>query len=187
MKTLITIAIIILSSLQGVAAQNKHVSTNGYISFFSKAPIADVDAKNEKVKVELNTSDGEVIFDITMKDFQFKNNKMGRDARKKYLEIDKYPKAGFKGKIQGDINYDKPGSYKAMATGKLKIHGVEKNISEAGTVTVGNKGQVKLQSEFGVTLADYNIETPQILGQEMTDDKVRIKIEVMLTKTAVKK
>jgi hypothetical protein len=46
---------------------------------------------------------------------------------------------------------------------------------------------VKLQSEFGVTLADYNIETPQILGQEMTDDKVRIKIEVMLTKTAVKK
>lgn len=112
---------------------------------------------------------------------------MGRDARKKYLEIDKYPKAGFKGKIQGKIDYDKPGSYKATATGKLKIHGVEKNISEAGTVTVGDKGQVKLQSEFGVTLADYKIETPQILGQEMTDDKVQIKVEVTLTKGAVKK
>ena len=70
----------------------------------------------------MNTSNGEVIFDITMTDFQFKNEKMGRDARDKYLEIDKYQKAGFKGKIQGKIDYDKPGSYNVTATGKLKIH-----------------------------------------------------------------
>lgn len=187
MKTLFIIATLILLPLLGAVAQNKLTSTNGYVSFFSKASITDVDAKNEKVKVEMNTSDGEVTFDITMTDFQFKNNKMGRDARKKYLEIDKYPKAGFKGKIQGKIDYDKPGSYKVTATGKLKIHGVEKHVSEAGTVTVGEKGQVKLQSEFGVALADYKIETPQILGQEMTDDKVLIKIEATLTKVAVKK
>jgi polyisoprenoid-binding protein YceI len=187
MKTLFTIATLILLPLLGVVAQNKLTTASGYVSFFSKAPITDVDAKNEKVKVEMNTSDGEVIFDITMKDFQFKNNKMGRDARKKYLEIDKYPKAGFKGKIQGKIDYDKPGSYKATATGKLKIHGVEKDVSVAGTVTVGEKGQVKLQGEFGVALVDYKIETPQILGQEMTADKVLIKIEATLTKVAVKK
>ena len=44
-----------------VVAQNKYTSTKGYVSFFSKAPVADVDAKNEKVKVEMNTSNGEVI------------------------------------------------------------------------------------------------------------------------------
>ena len=90
MKTLFIIVITVLLPLQRVVAQNKYTSTKGYVSFFSKAPVADVDAKNEKVKVEMNTSDGEVIFDITMTDFQFKNEKMGRDARKKYLEIDKY-------------------------------------------------------------------------------------------------
>jgi polyisoprenoid-binding protein YceI len=181
MKTLFIIVTIILLPLQGVVAQ-KYTSTSGYVSFFSKAPIADVDARNEKVKVELNTSNDEVTFDITMKDFKFKSAKMGRDARKKYLEIDKYPKAGFKGKIQGKIDYDKPGSYKATATGKLKIHGVEKDVTEEGTVMIGDKGQVKLQSEFSVALADYNIETPKILGQEMTEDNILVKVEATLSK-----
>jgi polyisoprenoid-binding protein YceI len=181
MKTLFIIVITILVP-SVVVAQNKYTSTTGYVSFFSKAPVADVDAKNEKVKVEMNTSNGEVIFDITMTDFQFKNEKMGRDARDKYLEIDKYQKAGFKGKIQGKINYDKAGTYEATATGKLKIHGVEKDVTEKGTVTVLEGGQVKLKSEFNVALADYKIETPKILGQEMTEDKVQVKIEATLTK-----
>ena len=181
MKTLFIIVVTVLFPLLGVA-QNKHTSTKGYVSFFSKAPVADVDAKNEKVKVEMNTSDGEVIVDITMTDFQFKNEKMGRDARKKYLEIDKYQKAGFKGKIQGKIDYDKPGTYSATAMGKLKIHGVEKDVTEKGTVTVVEGGQIKLKSEFNITLADYKIETPKILGQEMTADKVLVKIDATLTK-----
>jgi polyisoprenoid-binding protein YceI len=187
MKTILIILIGILLPLQKVAAQDKYMTTKGRVSFFSKAPVADVDAKNEKVKVEMNTSDGEVTIDITMTDFQFENKKMGRDARKKYLEIDKHQKAGFKGKIQGKIDYDKPGSYKATATGKLKIHGVEKDVTKEGTVTVGDKGQITLKSEFGVALADYKIETPKILGQEMTDDKVLIKIEATLTKVDSKK
>src|SRR5687767_7696206 len=90
MKTLFVLVIAILLPLHGIIAQNKYTSNKAHVSFFSKAPIADVDARNEKVKVELNTSDSELIFDITTGDFQFKNRKMGRDARKKYLEIDKY-------------------------------------------------------------------------------------------------
>ena len=42
--------------------------------------------------------------------------------------------------------------------------------------------QVKLKSEFNVILADYSIETPQILGLEMTEDKVLVKIDATLTK-----
>jgi polyisoprenoid-binding protein YceI len=180
MKTLFIIVITALLPLQELVAQNKYSSTKGHVSFYSKAPVADVDAQNDKVKVEL--TNGELIVDITMTDFQFKNEKMGRDARKKYLEIDKYQKAGFKGKIQGKIDYEKAGTYSATATGKLKIHGVEKEITEKGTIIVAEGGQVKIKSEFNVTLADYKIETPKILGQEMTEDKVLVKIEATLTK-----
>ena len=182
MRTLLIFVSAILLALPGGFAQGKYTSTKGFVSFFAKAPVADVDAKNKKVKVEMNTSDGEVMFDIAMKDFAFKNKKMGRDARKKYLETDKFPKAGFKGKFEGKIDYDKPGSYQITATGKLKIHGVEKNVTEKGTVVVADGGGVELQSEFSVTLADYKIETPKILGQEMTSDKVLIKIEAKLIK-----
>jgi polyisoprenoid-binding protein YceI len=180
MKTLLIICTI-LFPLSAVVAQNKYTTSKGFVLFFAKAPVADVDAKNEKVKIELNPSDGEVKFDMAMKDFEFKNGKMGRDAETKYLETEKYPTAGFKGKIEGKVDYDEPGSYPVMAKGKLKIHGVEKEVSEKGTVVVGKEG-IRLQSDFGVSLADYKIDTPKILGQEMTADNVQVKIDAKLMK-----
>ncbi|AYB30330.1 YceI family protein [Chryseolinea soli] len=182
MKTLFTMVAAMLLVLPGVA-QKQYTTNKGFVSFFAKAPVADVDAKNDKVNVELNPSSDEVSFDMAMKDFEFKNGKMGRDAQKKYLETEKYTKAGFKGKIQGKVDYDKPGSYPVTAKGKLKIHGVEKDVTEKGTVVVDGDG-VKLQSQFNVTLADYKIDTPKILGQEMTADKVLVKIEAKLMKGA---
>lgn len=181
-KKLFIMMMTALFSLQGVLAQEKYITDKGFISFFSKAPITDVDARNQNVRVELNASNGELTFEMNMADFKFKSEKMGRDAEKKYLETKKYTKAGFIGKIEGKIDYEKPGKYNATAKGRLKIHGVEKNVTEKGTVTVGDNGQVKLESQFNVVLKDYNIETPEILGKKMTEDKVLIKVEATLAK-----
>jgi polyisoprenoid-binding protein YceI len=115
-----------------------------------------------------------------MAEFQFKNEKMGKDATKKYIEIDKYPKAGFKGKVNKKIDYAKAGTYPVTVSGVLKIHGAEKRITEKGTMTVKNK-QIILRSDFFVLLKDYNIETPKILGQEMTADKVVVKVNATLS------
>lgn len=180
MKKFMLGVMVILISIGGTAAQNIYATDNGHVSFYSEAPISDVDARNGKVKVELNTSTGEVTFDIVMSDFQFKNKKMGRDAQKKYIEIEKYPKAGFKGKITGRIDYDKAGTYPAAATGKLEIHGVEKEMTEKGTITVGKK-KIKIRSEFRIALKDHNIETPKILGQEMTKEDVLVTVEATLS------
>lgn len=181
MKKLMLMVVVTLLPALKIIAQNDYNTDNGFISFFSEAPVADVDAKNKKVKAELSTATNELIFTLAMSDFEFENKKMGRDAEKKYLETKKYPQAGFRGKINGSISYDKPGSYPIEATGKLKIHGVEKEVREKGTVIVG-KGQIKLLSEFHVALKDYNIETPSILGQEMTKDDILVKVEATLSK-----
>lgn len=179
MKTIPSLAVLFLLMAQSAVGQEIYATTKGYASFFSKAPVSDVDARNGKVNVSLNTSTQELTFEIKMADFEFRNAKMGRDARRKYIEIDQYPDASFKGKITSDINYEKPGTYPATATGKLKIHGTEKEVTEKGTVKV-QKGKIRLTSEFHVELKDYKIETPRILGQEMTEDKVLVKIEASL-------
>lgn len=178
LQTLILLAWLL--PLQPAVSQKIYSTNKGFVSFYSEAPIADVDARNSKVRVTLNTSTNELTFDIDMKDFDFKNNKMGRDAQRKYIEIDTYPEAGFKGKISGDIDFDKPGKYPATATGKLTIHGVENQITEKGTITV-QKNNIILASEFYVRLADYNIDTPSILGVNMTEDKVFIKVAAKLS------
>jgi polyisoprenoid-binding protein YceI len=180
MKKLIFIALLIQLPITGIVAQKNYITKKGYVSFFSQAPIADVDAQNKNVNVKLNTATNEVTVDMKMEDFEFKNRKMGRDAEKKYIETEKYPRAGFKGKINGKIDYDKPGTYPATATGKLKIHGEEKEVTEKGIVSV-KKGKITLQSKFHVLLKDYNIETPEILGQKMTDDDVLVKFEATLS------
>lgn len=179
MKTIPSFAVLFLLMAQSAVGQEIYATTKGHASFFSKAPVSDVDARNAKVNVRLNTSTQELTFEINMADFEFRNAKMGRDARKKYIETEQYPGASFKGKITSDINYKKPGTYPATATGKLKIHGTEKEVTEKGTVKV-QKGKITLTSEFHVELKDYKIETPRILGQEMTEDKVLVKIEASL-------
>jgi polyisoprenoid-binding protein YceI len=180
MKKLMLMTWIAVASVTGVKAQNIFGTDSGRVSFFSKAPISDVDAVNDNVSVELNRVTGEVTFAILMKNFEFKNSKMGRDAEKKYIETETFPNAGFKGKIKGDVDYNKPGSYPVTAVGKLTIHGVQKQVSEKGTVIV-RKGQVRLTSQFNVLLKDYNIETPKILGKEMTEDNILVNVNATLT------
>lgn len=169
----------LLLLLQPAVAQKSYSTRTGFASFYSKAPVSDVDARNAKVTVTLNTSTGDLEIDMNMADFQFRNRKMGRDAEKKYLETQRYTQAGFKGKITGDIDYKKPGKDEGTAKGVLKIHGKEREISEKGTITVA-KGRISLASEFYVRLQDYDIETPKIMGHEMAEDKVLVRFRATL-------
>lgn len=163
-----------------VSAQNKLSTAQGHASFYCKAPVSDVDAQNGNVKMDLDPKSGDLSVDMNMSDFQFKSEKMGKDAETKYLETEKFPKAAFKGKIQGNIKYDKPGTYSAIATGKLTLHGVTKDIKEKGTVTVVGKGRVKLHSQFMLALKDFNIDQPEILGKKMTAESMKVTLDATL-------
>jgi polyisoprenoid-binding protein YceI len=185
MKAFILSVAIALFPFDRIAAQGPYTTNKGHVSFFANAPVADVDAHSDRARVVLNTSTGELTVDVDMTSFQFKNRKMGRDAKKRYIEIDKFPQASFVGKITGKVDYDKPGSYPVTASGKLKIHGTEKEVNEKGTIVV-KKEQINIQSQFAVALSDHNIETPKILGQEMTADKVMVKIEATLSSKSKK-
>jgi polyisoprenoid-binding protein YceI len=179
MERLVYSLLIILLFASGTAAQNIYSTHNGVVTFFSEAPVANVDARNEKVKVELNASTNDLKFDASMADFNFKNDKMGRDADKKYLERDKYPSASFAGKVTTKIDYKKLGKHAVTVTGILKIHGASKKISEKGTIVV-KENHVTVQAQFNALLKDYNIDTPKIMGKEMTAEKVLIKVDAVL-------
>jgi polyisoprenoid-binding protein YceI len=182
MKKLLLIAGVTAFSILKIAAQSDYSTDTGHVSFFSKAPVADVNAKNDKVKVTLNTDSGEITFHMAMVDFQFQNQKMGRDARGKYLETEKYTEAAFRGKINGKFDLHKVGTYPVTATGKLKIHGIEKNVTEKGKAIV-EKGAIKLQSQFHIALKDYKIATPKILGHEMTEENMLVKVDATLSES----
>ncbi len=172
MRLFILIVLISLTT-SSLLAQKIYSTKNGKISFFSNTPLEDIEAKNNEVESKLASSNGQVIFTLLMKSFQFENSLMEEHFNENYIESSKYPKADFKGFITNikDVDFSRDGTYATKVQGALTIHGVTKQVSTDGTITISG-GKVTARTKFNISLKDYNIGGSQI------GKKVAEKIEV---------
>lgn len=178
MKTLVlTIGLMFLAV--GLNAQ-KFMTKNGYIGFFSHTPIEDIKADNNQVASILDTSTGEIVFQALMKSFKFEKALMEEHFNENYVESEKFPKSTFKGKIVNlsDVNFSKPGVYKATVTGDLTIHGITKNISEPGEIEIAGDG-INARSKFIIIPEDYNIEIPAVVRENIAKE-ITVTVEVKM-------
>ena len=153
----IIIMLALITMLSSLQAQKIYSTKAGKISFFSSSPLQDIEAKTSEVESKL-AANGQIVFTMLIKGFQFDNQKMEDDFNESYLESSKFPKATFKGNITNinDIDFSKDGSYPAKVSGDLTIHGVTKPVTTDGTIEVkGSK--VIASSKFNITVKDYNI------------------------------
>lgn len=157
-----------------VSAQ-KYSAEKSFVSFYSHAAIEDIKAENTSAKSLFNASTGDVAFSIPIKDFEFAKSLMKEHFNEKYLESDKYPKATFQGKIE---SYDPHanGEQHVVATGKLTIHGVTKNVDIPGTLEI-KSGGIIAHSNFKIRLEDYKISIPQLLWTNIAEE-VEVTIQV---------
>ncbi|WP_207491854.1 YceI family protein [Aridibaculum aurantiacum] len=141
-----------------VNAQKVYSTKNGKISFYSKAPLEDIEAQNSEVESKLAAATGQVVFTLLIKGFQFENQLMEDHFNENYLESSKYPKSNFKGYVTNikSIDLNKDGSYPAKVKGELTIHGVTKPLETDGTLEVKG-GKVTAKARFPVKLKDHNI------------------------------
>lgn len=137
------------------------------IMFFSDAAIEDIKADNKKVAGIFNSENGEIVFSITIQEFQFEKSLMKEHFNEKYMESDKFPKATFQGKIS-DFDKSKTESREAKATGKLTIHGVTNEVEIPGTLEKQGEKYV-MKTKFIVKLGDYKITIPQLLWQNIAE------------------
>jgi polyisoprenoid-binding protein YceI len=179
MKKIILILAVALFSIGNGNVSNLYLTKTGHASFFSKAPIQNIDAQNDKVGVVLNSSTNEIAFEVSIRNFEFANKKMQEDFNDNFMETEKYPDARFNGKINEQMDYSKDGTYQGTASGKLKIHGVEKDVTEKGTITI-KSGSITINSEFNVALADYNIKIPKILWDKIAEN-ILVKVDATLS------
>lgn len=142
----------------GLRAQQIYSTKTGKISFFSDAPLEDIEARNSEVESKLAPSNGQVIFTLLIKGFQFKNQLMEDHFNEDYLESSKFPKSDFRGIITNikEIDFSKDGSYPTRVKGSLTIHGVTREVETAGTIEVRG-GKVAAKTKFNVNLKDYGI------------------------------
>lgn len=162
MKTILILTLSLFSFFTLKA--EKYITKTGHISFYSEAPLENIEADNNQVTSILDTETGEMVYSLLMKGFQFEKALMQEHFNEKYVHSEKYPKATFQGKILNfdEIDLTKPGTYEVEVEGTLNLHGVSKEIKSAGTIEVKD-GEIVATSKFDLTLSDYEIEIPSVV------------------------
>jgi hypothetical protein len=159
-----------------ISAQTVFINDSSEVTFYSYAPLEDIKATSRQMNSILNTVTGELAFMIPMRSFRFPKALMQEHFNEKYMESEKYPHATFKGKVNEKIDFSKPGTYNLTATGKITIHGKEKEITEIGVLEIETQ-KISLTSEFHVALEDFNITKPQIMFNNIADT-IDVKMKV---------
>lgn len=160
MKKSVLILGLVLANLL-VNAQGKYFTRTGHISFFSEAPLENIEAHNNQATSILNTDNGEIVFSVLMKGFEFEKALMQEHFNESYVHSDKYPKASFKGQIENfdDIDLSKDGEYDVKVSGELEIHGEKKKYTTGGKLV--KKGEsIKADSKFKIKVADHGVKIP---------------------------
>lgn len=143
------------------ASAQKYELTSSEVSFFSEAPLENIEAHNTQTTSLFNVASGEIAFVVPIKGFQFKKSLMQEHFNENYMESDKYPNGTFKGKVSG-YDPEKSGKQTAVAVGDLTIHGVTQKVRIEGTLQF-QPGKAIMNAKFPVKLTDHDIEIPTVV------------------------
>ena len=160
MKNRILIICLLLISSQ-LFSQERYLTKEGYISFFSHSLAEDIKADNYQVLSVIDKKTGEIAIQLLMKSFMFKKALMQEHFNQSYVESYKYPKATFKGFILNLKELDNQNGALEIK-GILSIHGKEKEISIKANVQI-LKDQINLSGNFMVEVADFDINIPIVV------------------------
>lgn len=151
-------------------AQKEIKTTKGILSFEASVPLfEEVTATNKTVSCVINIKTGAIKTAVLMNEFHFKLSLMEEHFNKKYLETDNYPKATFKGKIQGfNLNIIGTSPLGFKMKGKLEIHGISNELNTVVFLKKTKNG-LEISSNFNINTNDYNIEIPQILSSRVAE------------------
>lgn len=163
-----SIFLILLISLFFTANAQKFMTKNGYIGFFSHTPMEDIKGDNNQVASVLDTSTGDLVFQVLIKSFHFDRALMEEHFNENYLESDKFPKSTFTGKITNlsSVNLSKNGSYDVVVEGDMTIHGATNKVSAKGTLEV-TAGGINANSKFLINPEDYKINIPGVVREKI--------------------
>ncbi|MEL1239912.1 YceI family protein [Flavobacterium flavipallidum] len=178
MKKVIVIGIFLLSNF--IVAQGKIISKSANVIFEASVPsFEEVKAVNNNVTVVLNTETAEIASLAIMKAFRFKVALMEEHFNENYIESDRYPKAIFRGKIEGfDVNSLTATPKNFTINGKLELHGKSVSIKTLAKMSKTTSG-VNLQANFWVNASDFDIAIPAIVKNKVAN-KVAIQLTAVL-------
>ena len=174
------ISLLFLTAFATVQAQGRYFTKTGRITFYSNAPLEDIEAANKTTSAVLDAKTGQIQFAVLMKGFEFRKALMQEHFNENYIESHKYPKAEFRGSIvnNNEVNYTKDGAYPVKVRGQLSLHGVTREIEVPATLQVQG-GKIDGSATFPIRVADYRITIPSLMKDKISST-VKVTVQVKL-------
>ncbi|TVR71481.1 MAG: YceI family protein [Marinilabiliales bacterium] len=164
-------AILALTSAMAFSgiAQINHFTREGTISFFSSAPLENIEAVNDRVHAILDNGSGEIAVRMRIEDFQFRRSLMQKHFNENYMDSHDYPEARFEGYIQGfDEFTDNAYPDEVTVAGNMTIRGVTREVVVKGSFRRSGPHYV-CHAVFPIRLEDYNIRIPRMLVRNIAE------------------
>jgi polyisoprenoid-binding protein YceI len=133
----------LVAMVQPLVAQ-RYMDRVGRASFYSKAPLEDIEAHTDQALCVLDASSGEVAASLLMKSFQFE-----------------------KALLQEHFN-EKDGTYTAKVEGKITIHGETQPLSTDVEFVVQDN-TIKATASFPLRVKDFRITIPSIVARNIAE------------------
>lgn len=175
----VVISICLFSFFHYSIGQNKYLTNNGVITFYSHTVIEDITATNEKVAAVIDIEGGKVAIIVVMNEFQFDKKLMQEHFNENYVESEKYPKATFNGLMAGmeQVDFKTPGKYRVQVNGEMMIHGVTRTISTEASIEV-RQNSIIAHTKFLLNPEDYGIRIPRVVRKNIAE-KLEITAELI--------
>ncbi|NIG52880.1 YceI family protein [Chitinophaga sp. Cy-1792] len=167
MKRFLMLALCMALSIIGYS-QDIVTAKGATISFYSSAPLEDIEAKSTQAVSAINIKTRAINFQVPITSFEFEESLMQEHFNSEYMESGKYPNSVFNGKITDNVDLSKDGTYNVTVTGTLNLHGVSKAYTVKATI-VAQGGALKANAKFNVRLADHNIKIPTIIVKNIAE------------------
>lgn len=160
--------LIFLSLLSASVFSQKYYTKSGQTEFKASVKTFEpIEAVNENTSALLDTENGAIASLLFVKAFTFRVALMQEHFNENYMDSNKFPKATFKGIVEG-FNFSEIAentSYRVK--GMLTIKGIEKEIAALATFSK-REHQLIMSSSFGVQAEDFGIEIPKIVRNKIS-------------------
>lgn len=156
--------------IAGQIFAQKFITRNGHISFYSEAPLENIEAHNYQASSIIDVATGEIVFTLLIKGFEFEKALMQEHFNEKYLESDQFPKSTFEGVITNidEVSLTEEGEHRVNVKGKLTIHGVTKEVSSPAVIE-NKDGKLIAKAKFPVAVADYEVSIPSVVANNIAE------------------
>lgn len=157
--------------LASQAISQTYMTQNGTITFFSEAPLENIEAVNNQVSSVIDLSTGQMEAQLLIKAFSFEKALMQHHFNERYLESHTYPKAKFEGQILNidDVNISTEPT-EVEVKGSLTLHGETNDVNTKATLKKYDDGKIHGESVFYIKLDDYKIEVPSGVRNKIAEE-----------------